>query len=77
MRILGNPLPGDPQIISGESGGVSMGIIAVLLQNDNYKMMAEKLNLDEESRILLISTEGDTDPVNYRNIVWDGIYTSY
>jgi len=33
--------------------------------------------LDQNSRVLLISTEGDTDPAKYRSIVWDGEYPSY
>ncbi|MGM0396791.1 MAG: hypothetical protein ACQEP4_07015 [Bacillota bacterium] len=31
------------------------------------------MNLDKNSAILLISTEGDTDPVKYREIAWDGM----
>ena len=29
----------------------------------------EALGLDERGRVLLISTEGDTDPVNYRRVM--------
>ena len=36
--------------------------------------LKEALKLDENSNILVISTEGDTDPVRYREIVWDGLY---
>ncbi len=32
--------------------------------------------LDASSRILLFSTEGDTDPDMYRRIVWEGAYPS-
>ena len=28
----------------------------------------------ERDAVLLFSTEGDTDPENYRNIVWGGAY---
>ncbi|MDY6597150.1 diaminopropionate ammonia-lyase, partial [Clostridioides difficile] len=38
--------------------------------------LRKDLKLDENSRILLISTEGDTDPDKYRSIVWDGEYPS-
>ena len=27
---------------------------------------------DENSKVLLFSTEGDTDPDRYKSIVWDG-----
>ena len=35
-------------------------------------LLREHLGLDETSRVLLISTEGDTDPTRYESIVWDG-----
>lgn len=76
MRILSSPLSGDSQIISGESGAVGLGVLSLLMERDCYKDLREKLSLDENSKILLISTEGDTDPQKYRNIVWDGENTS-
>lgn len=76
MRILGNPLKDDPKVISGESGAVGLGIVSLMLQDNNLKELAEKLNINKDSRILLISTEGDTDPEGYRQIVWDGKYPS-
>ncbi len=72
MRILGNPLKDDPHIISGESGAVTTGLLVEIMRNDEYKELRESLKLDKDSRILLFSTEGDTDPDKYRNIVWDG-----
>lgn len=82
MRILGNPLSGDEKVISGESGAVGIGLLALLMRAKlgddaiddtiRLKAFAEQIGLDASSRILLISTEGDTDPVNYRNVVWDG-----
>ena len=76
MRIYGNPLPSDPQIISGESGAVSLGLLVEILQNKSYNDLKSKMNLSSESRILLLSTEGDTDPDHYRKVVWDGKYPS-
>lgn len=76
MRILGSPLKGDSQIISGESGAVGAGVISLLMEKDYYKDLREKLGFSEDSKILIISTEGDTDPKKYRDIVWDGDNTS-
>lgn len=76
MRILASPLNGDPQIISGESGAIGAGVISLLMEKDCYKELREKLGLNEDSKILIISTEGDTDPKKYRDIVWDGDYSS-
>jgi diaminopropionate ammonia-lyase len=39
---------------------------------DEYKPLREHLGLDENSKVLLFSTEGDTDPDRYKSIVWDG-----
>ncbi|MYL34330.1 diaminopropionate ammonia-lyase [Pontibacillus yanchengensis] len=72
MRILGNPLQEDPKVISGESGAVTTGLLYCLLSEDGLQGMKEKLQLDEHSRVLLISTEGDTDKESYRKIVWEG-----
>lgn len=72
MRILGNPLKDDPYVISGESGAVTTGLLVEIMKNDEYRELREKLNLNEESKILLFSTEGDTDPDKYRSIVWLG-----
>lgn len=74
MRILGNPLKGDTGVISGESGAVTTGALYEIMTNDEYKDLKEVLELDENSKVLLFSTEGDTDPEKYREIVWDGRY---
>ncbi|OCA99014.1 diaminopropionate ammonia-lyase [Clostridium beijerinckii] len=74
MRILGNPLKGDTGVISGESGAVTTGALYEIMTNDEYKDLKEALELDENSKVLLFSTEGDTDPEKYREIVWDGKY---
>ena len=75
MRILGNPLMGDPKVVSGESGAVGVGILKLILKDDKLNELAETLKINKNSRILIISTEGDTDPIGYRNIVWDGAYS--
>ncbi|MEI7613315.1 MAG: diaminopropionate ammonia-lyase [Betaproteobacteria bacterium] len=77
MRILGNPLPGDPQVVSGESGAVTLGLLSILMQSREMAATREALGLDETSRIMVVSTEGDTDPQRYLDIVWDGEITSF
>lgn len=71
MRILGNPLKGDEKVTSGESGSVTTGLLYEIMTNEDYKDLKEALELDENSRVLLFSTEGDTDPEKYREIVWN------
>ncbi|MBD5559368.1 MAG: diaminopropionate ammonia-lyase [Clostridia bacterium] len=75
MRVLGAPLPGDPQIISGESGAVSAGLLEVVMTDPEYASLKEALGLDENSVVLFFSTEGDTDPERYRDIVWNGAFS--
>ncbi len=74
MRILANPIADDNRIISGESGAVGMGLISLIGQKPEYEGIRDKLKLDKNSRILIISTEGDTDIEGYRKVVWDGKY---
>lgn len=72
MRVLGNPAGGDRRVISGESGAVTAGIVYDLLTDESLSEFKKKIGLDENSVVLLVSTEGDTDKENYRRVVWDG-----
>ena len=70
MKVMGNPLAGDPGIISGESGAVTLGaVFEIMTDKDNLKIRKD-LDLNSDARVLLFSTEGDTDPEVYRDIVW-------
>lgn len=73
-RMYGVPLAGDPTVISGESGSVTMGLLASIMTYPRYADLKEALKLDENSQVLLVSTEGNTDPIRFREIVWDGLY---
>lgn len=72
-RIYGAPLRGDTQVISGESGSVCMGLVHALMTKPEYIELKEALKLNSESEVLLVSSEGDTDPDRYREIVWEGL----
>ena len=50
-----------PAIIAGESGAVTTGLMR--------KLTDQRIGLTPDSVILLINTEGDTDPENWRRIV--------
>ena len=76
MRMLGAPVKGDPQVTSGESGAVGLGLLAALCEDGEYERFKRAVGIDETSVVLMFSTEGDTDPENYRRIVWDGKYPS-
>ena len=76
MRILGNPAKQDARVISGESGAAAFGCVAEIMTNPTLAHLREALELNETSRVLFFSTEGDTDKENYQKIVWDGLYPS-
>ena len=66
MRAYARPEPGDERIVSGESGAVTYGLLRRVLRQERLRAA---LGLGKESVILLINTEGDTDPENYRRIL--------
>lgn len=72
-RIYGSPLRGDKQVISGESGSVTLGLVHAIMTRPEYKALKEALALDENSEVLLVSSEGDTDPDRYHEITWEGL----
>jgi len=76
MRILANPVGNDPKVISGESGAVGLGLLSLLMERPEWEASRQAMGLDETSRVMIISTEGDTDVAGYRNIVWNGAYPS-
>ncbi len=72
MRILGNPLAGDPRVVAGESGAVGTGLVDEIMKH--RPDIAAQIGLNASSRVMLFSTEGDTDTKNYRDVVWYGKY---
>ena len=76
MRMLAAPIKGDPAVCSGESGAIGMGVIASLMTDPDYAELKEALGLNADSKVLLFSTEGDTDPDKYKSIVWGGEYAT-
>ena len=73
MRILAAPIKGDAPVTSGESGAAPFGALAAMMTMEEYRDLKHEIGLDENSRVLLFSTEGDTDPERYKNIVWKGL----
>ena len=73
MRMLAAPFKFDDCVVSGESGAAPFGTLAEIMTNDEYKDLREELNLGKDSKVLLFSTEGDTDPGRWKNIVWKGM----
>ncbi|NLG34664.1 MAG: diaminopropionate ammonia-lyase [Lentisphaerae bacterium] len=72
MRVYGMPVAGDPFIVSGESGAVTLGALMFVAEHTGLAELKRKMNLGPDSRVLLINTEGNTDPAQFRRVVWEG-----
>jgi len=66
MRRLAFPEPGDSAIVSGESGGVGL---AGLMRLAADQALRQAVGLAAGSRVLVINTEGATDPGRYAELV--------
>ena len=64
MRVLAQP-QGDPPLVAGETGAASLGALLAAQEGKQYPA----LGLEASSRVLIFSSEGDTDPDIYRRIV--------
>ena len=72
MRVFGVPMAGDPFIVSGESGAVSLGALMFIMQLPELASLRDKLGLGSDSHVLLINSERNTDPDDFRRVVWEG-----
>jgi diaminopropionate ammonia-lyase len=69
MQRYYHPTRQDPRIISGESGAAGLGALMALVGNPRLRGRRRRLNLGPDSRVLLLNTEGDTDPANFERLV--------
>jgi diaminopropionate ammonia-lyase len=69
IKRYANPIDTDPKVISGESGAIGLGVIEEIMSNQKFSYIRQELRLDQNSNILMVNTEGDTDPENYQNIL--------
>lgn len=72
MRVYGVPLAGDPFIVSGESGAVTLGALTFIADYAEFDDLKAYLGLDHDSQVLLLNSEGNTDPEYFRRVVWEG-----
>ncbi|TPJ31938.1 diaminopropionate ammonia-lyase [Mesorhizobium sp. B2-8-3] len=66
MNRLARPKANDPAIVSGESGGAGL---AGLIRAAGDRKIRAALGLDSSSRVLIINSEGATDPGRYAQLV--------
>lgn len=66
MKILAQGIGSDPKVVGGEAGvGGLAGLIAAVIDSD----ARQALLLDDKSKVLIIGSEGATDPVLYAQLV--------
>ncbi len=59
----------DPPIVSGESGAAGLAALTTLMTGTSALAARESLSLTPDSTVLLLNTEGDTDPVHYGQVI--------
>ncbi len=68
MRLLASGEGGDPAVVSGESGAAGLAGLLALASEASLAEAREALGL-RGARVLLVSTEGATDPPSWERIV--------
>lgn len=71
MRQFYQARPGDKRIISGESGAAGLAGLMALVSEASLEKARRAIGISSSSRVLIINTEGDTDPVHFRRIISD------
>lgn len=69
MRQYYHPIENDPRIISGESGSSGMAGLLALFEEDKFSALRNDLGINPKTSVLLINSEGDTDPENFKKVV--------
>jgi diaminopropionate ammonia-lyase len=72
MRVYAVPMADDPFIVSGESGAVTLGALMRVMEGPHIQPLRDSLKLGTDSQVLLINSEGNTDPLEFRRVVWEG-----
>jgi diaminopropionate ammonia-lyase len=65
MRRYYYPTGGDQRIVSGESGAAGLAALLDLMTKSEFREARSYLGLGPKSTVLLLNTEGDTDPAGF------------
>lgn len=69
LRRFARPLDGDPVLTIGESGAAGLAGLEAAVADPAIR---DRIGLDANSRVLLIGTEGATDPELYERLLKEG-----
>lgn len=62
MRLLAGPENLDPQVRTGPAGACGLGALLAIIEDEELRPLREACGLDSRTRLLVINTEGVTDP---------------
>jgi diaminopropionate ammonia-lyase len=65
MRRLYYPVREDARIVSGEAGAAGLAGLIALCGAAEFANARERLGISSNTSVLVINSEGDTDPVNF------------
>ncbi|UOD50742.1 diaminopropionate ammonia-lyase [Orrella daihaiensis] len=66
MKVFANPVGSDPAIVSGETGTTGLGL---LMAAKHSPAVWQALRFGPDARVLILGSEGDTDPEIYAKVV--------
>lgn len=69
MRALAQGTDGDPVVVAGESGAASVAALLALADDPAYAPLRDHMGIDRNTRVLVWSTEGATDPDDWERVV--------
>lgn len=51
---------------------MTLGAMVSILRENGVEELRDFLKINRDSHLLFINTEGNTDPVHFREIIWEG-----
>jgi diaminopropionate ammonia-lyase len=69
MRAFAHPLEGDVRIHAGASGSAALGGLLAICRDPSMKAVRDDLGLDRSAQVLVVVSEGVTDPDHWRATV--------
>ena len=62
MRLLARPTDGDPAVVAGSTGACGLAALQAVMRDEALSFVRDAARLGPSSRVLIINTEGATDP---------------